>query len=88
MDNRGQAMGIARFLLAAGVGAILVFLMTEITTPLLDTAHDKTSAGSVYREGNEWLQLATDPQTLLLWMLLVSLFGLVAYSVFRREMLR
>lgn len=84
-DTRAQAMGIARFFLALGSGAIVVYIVTKVTTPLLDTAAERGS-GQVATTGTDYLRQAVDFMPVA--VLLVSFFGVVAAAVFAREVLR
>jgi len=86
--ERAQSIGIARLLLALGVGSIIIYITYRVTEPILSHASDSAPQDSVYSQGNEWMIQATDPQTLGIAVLVVSVFGLIAYSVFQRTRLQ
>lgn len=86
MDERAQSIGIARLFLSLGVGAIIIWIVGSLTAPLFEYAGEQTQSGTVYAEATNWLQQGVD--FLPLAFLLISLFGLIAYSVFRRGVLR
>jgi len=86
--DRGQAIGISRLFLALIVGAILIFIIQQVTNPLFEHANSQTQSNSKYAQGTDWLTQATDPQTLGLVILVVSMFGVITYSVYQREVLR
>lgn len=85
MDERAQSIGILRMFLALAVGAIVVWLVRLAGDPILDTAGDHgTDATS--SQGTAWLQTGVDYLPIL--FLLICFFGLIAYSVYRREVVR
>ena len=85
MDDRAQSIGIARFFLSLVVGAFVTWIVWEITSPLLDKA-DQTAEHPDAVEGVTWLSTAVD--YLPIMFLGIAFFGLIALSVFQREMLR
>jgi len=88
MGDRAQSIGIARLFLSLGVGAIMIWIIGKVTSPILTEASEDAPAGSVYVDGNEYVTQAVQPETLVVAVLVVSVFGLVAYSVFSRGLAR
>lgn len=84
-DDRGDAIGNARLFFSLFVGAIVIWLVSEITTPLFENAKEDGS-GQVATQGTMWLQEFGD--FLPVMFLLIAFFGIIAYSVFKREVLR
>lgn len=86
MDDRAQAIGIARFVLALGVGAVVVMILNEVTSPLFEHVEGQTASGDAAATGTQYLQegVAFVPVVFLG----ISFFGLIAYSVYSREVLR
>lgn len=78
-------MGNARLFFSLFVGAIVIWLVSEITSPLFDHAKEDGS-GRVATQGTTWLQQFGD--FLPIMFLLIAFFGIIAYSVFKREVLR
>lgn len=85
MDDRAQAIGIGRLFLSLGAGAIVFFIVGAVTAPLFEMANEHGS-GQVATNGTTWLQQAVD--YIPIAVLFVSFFGLVAYAVFTRGILR
>jgi len=85
MDDRGQSMGIARLFLSLLVGAVLFWIVKEVTTPLFAHIEGQTAQGSKAAEGTTYLQQGVD--FLPIAFLLIAFFGLIAYSVFAREVI-
>lgn len=85
MDNRAQSIGIARFFLSLVAGAFVVWIVFEVTSPLLDRARE-TGSDERTVEATGWLTTGIDYLPLL--FLLVAFFGLIALSIFQRERLR
>lgn len=86
MDDRGQAIGISRFFLALGVGAVVIWIVNAVTTPLFTHVNGRTETGEAAATGTQYLQTGVD--FLPIAMLGISFFGLIAYSVYSREVLR
>lgn len=85
MDNRGSATGIARFFLALLVGAIVTWIVYEITNPLF--SHVKDSGGDpVQQTATGYLEVFQ--ANLPVIFLLFAFFSLLALAVFQREILR
>lgn len=85
MDNRAQAIGIARFFLGLMVGAIVIFIVGEVTAPLFEHTGEQ-SQDQVATQGTAWLQQGID--YLPIFFLLISFFGLISYSVYSRRAVR
>lgn len=84
MNTRGQAIGISRLLLGLVVGVVVVGVVRKVTNPLFEEASAQGS-GEVATNGTTWLQQGVDFLPII--FLLVSFFGLVAYSVYTREVM-
>lgn len=84
-DDRAQSIGIARLFLSLTVGAFVIGIVWQITTPLLDHARDSGS-DEVATQGTMWMQAGIDHLPII--FLFIAVFGLVALSVFQREVLR
>jgi hypothetical protein len=80
MNNRGQ-IGIVRFFAALILGAALVYLVTQVTEPLLERAGEQ-SAGTAAAPATQWLTTGGD--YLLLIFLLISFFGLISLAIYQR----
>lgn len=80
MNTRGQ-IGIVRFFAALGVGAILSFLVLQVTNPLLARASDQ-SAGTAAAPATEWL--STGGEYLVVIFLGISFFGMIALAIYQR----
>jgi len=82
MDTRAQSMGIARFLLGILVAAPVIWIVNDVTDPILDGAANATS-NTQANTATTWMQdwIAWFP----VLFLLISAFGLVVYAVFVRE---
>lgn len=81
-NNRGQATAVFKFFVALVGGAILVLIINEVTSPLFEFINDNNgdptaATGTTYLEqGINFLPIA---------FLMISVFGLVAYAVYSRE---
>lgn len=84
LDTRAQAIGIARLFLGLGVGFVMVVVVNQVTGPLFTYA-GREGSGEVANNGTAWMQELVG--NLPLVFVLVSLFGLVAYSVFTRAVM-
>jgi len=84
-DTRAQSIGIAHLLLGLGVGAIMFWIVSEVTSPLLDMARQQGS-GEVATNGTTWLTQGVE--FLPVAFLMISFFGMIAYAVFTREVMR
>lgn len=87
MNDRGQATGIANFFLAILVGAIMTWILDEVTSPLVSRMQNQTAAtDTVGTTMNDWWVLIFDNQPVM--FLLITFFSLIALSVFQRAVLR
>jgi len=84
MDNRADAQGIARLFLGLGVAVVIIWVVNLVTDPMFDYI-GRQSVDSTGSQGTVWLQQGID--FLPLFFLLISFFGLVAYSVFKRQVI-
>lgn len=86
MDDRGQAIGISHFFLALGVGAVVIWIVKEVTAPLFTHVNGRTETGEAAATGTQYLQEGV--AYLPVAFVGISFFGLVAYSVYTREAVR
>lgn len=84
-DDRADAIGNARLFFSLFVGAAVIFIVNEVTGPLFAEAKEDGS-GQVATQGTTWLQ--EFGEFLPIAFLLIAFFGTIAYSVFKREVLR
>jgi len=85
MDTRAQSLGIARYVMALVVGAIMFWIINEVTQPMRDRARNATSNATA-NQGTDWLSQGVDFWPIAI--LLISFFGLLVYSVYIREVSR
>jgi len=85
IDDRAQSIGILRMFLSLAVGAFVVIIVREVGSPLLTKASEH-GTDSTSAQGTAWLQEAVNYLPIL--FLGIAFFGLIAYSVFRREVIR
>jgi len=85
MDTRAQSIGFSRYLLALVVGAFVVWIVQDISEPILDGAYNTTNSPKA-NQATGWLVDGVD--YLPLWFLLVSFFGLLVGTIYAREVLR
>jgi len=85
MDDRAQAIGILRMFLALIVGAFVTMVVREVANPILDKAgtHGTDATSS---QGTAWIQEGVNFLPIL--FLFIAFFGMIAYSVYRREVIR
>lgn len=86
MDDRAQSIGIARFFLALVVGAFVFWIVSTVASPLLTEARATSADGSEGAQATEWIATAIDYFPMA--VLFIAFFGLIALSIFQREMLR
>lgn len=85
MDTRAQgAINITRMLLALVGGAIVIWIVNEVASPLLDHASDAGN-DQVANTGTQYL--TTGVEQLALIFLMITFFGTIAYAVYSREVL-
>jgi len=82
MDTRAQSIGIARFILSLVVGAVMYWIVSLVTDPLTTRAMS-TSSNATANQATTWFQ--TGISYLPLIFALISMMGLIVYSVFVRE---
>jgi hypothetical protein len=85
MDTRAQSVGISRFLLSLVVGAFVVWIVQDISSPILGGAANATSNPQA-NQATVWFQDAV--VWLPLGFLLIAFFGLLVLAIFQREVLR
>jgi len=83
--ERAQAVGIFRLFLALGVGAVVYWILQLVTDPLFARASESAASNSAGAQGTAYLQQGV--QFFPLAAAMISFFGLIAYSVFTREVL-
>jgi len=81
-DTRAQSVGIAKFLLSLVVATILAWIVQRVANPILDGATGNTAKAT---QSIAWMQSIVD--NLFLVFLVIAVFGLVALSVYQREVL-
>lgn len=85
MDNRAQSIGIAQFFLSLCVGAFVFWIVASITAPMFDYSYASTADPDAL-EATGWLETGVDYLPVI--YLGIAFFGLIALSIFQREMLR
>lgn len=85
IGDRAQAIGILRMFLSLFVGAIVIWIVNLTTSPLFEVSEPRTD-DQVSSQGADWLQQGLDYLPVL--FLGIAFFGLIAYSVYRREVIR
>lgn len=81
-NTRAQSVGLSRFLLSALVALVLAWLVGLVADPLLAGTPDGNRQAA---EATQWLQTGVD--SLFIVFLVIAVFGLVALSVYQRELL-
>jgi len=85
MDNRAQgSIGLARFFLALGAGAIMLFIIQKIASPMLSGA--RTELSPARTQGTDWL--AQGVELLPIFILLIALLSVVILAIYQREVVR
>jgi len=85
MDNRGQSIGIGRFLLALLVGTIMYWVVDLTTEPMLQGSYNATNNATA-NQATQWFE--TGINALPIAIALIAFISLIALSVFQREVLR
>lgn len=81
MDNRAQSIGIIHFFVSLGVGAIVLWIVQKIGSPILSGAETATTNGTANQATN-WLQTGVDYLPMI--FLFIAFFGITALAVFQR----
>lgn len=85
MDNRAQAIGIGRFFLALGVGAVVWWITDQVTDPVLSRAANSTNNATA-NQATTWF---TDFVGLMPAIIAVLAFlSVVVLAVYQRELIR
>lgn len=82
MDDRAQSIGIARFFMTIGVGAVCLFLLTTVGDPMLNSSQNATNNATA-NMGTTYLSQAMDLAPFLI--VLAALIGVVMLAVYQRE---
>jgi TRAP-type C4-dicarboxylate transport system permease large subunit len=82
MNDRGQSIGIARFFLALMVGAIMYWIATLVTDPLLAGSRNATNNATA-NQATQWFEQGV--AAIPLAVTLIAFVGIIALSVFMRE---
>jgi len=82
MDTRAQSIGIARFILSLIVGAVMYWIVSLVTSPVLARARTSTNNATA-NQATTWFE--TGVNYLPLAFALISMMGLIVYSIFVRE---
>jgi len=85
VNKRAQSIGIARFFLGLLVAAVLWWIMQDITEPITDYAANTTSNATA-NQGTTWIVQGI--QWWPVFAMLVSVMGLIVYSIYVREVQR
>lgn len=85
MVDRAQSIGIARFLLGLIVAAVVSWILTLVTAPLLERA-ETTTGSETANQGTQWFTQGVE--WFPIFALLVSVLGLIVYGVYVREVSR
>lgn len=85
MDTRAQgAIGIARLFLALIVGAIVFWIVSLVSDPLLNGSRNATT-NQTANTATDWLGMGVDYIPVI--MLLISFFGVIVGAIYVREVL-
>lgn len=84
-NQRASSIGISRLFLSVGVGAIMYYIVDTVTSPIFARASETNTAGSAGAQGTQYLGTGVD--FLPIAFAFIAFFGLIAYSVFTREVL-
>lgn len=86
MTDRGQgAIGTARFFLALIVGAVLFWILSAVTTPVLDRAANATSNATA-NQATGWHESFIGMVPVI--VLLAAFISVIVAAVYYREVLR
>lgn len=85
-ETRAQgSIGLARFFLALGVGAIMLWMINMVADELLPGAKRATST-EARTQGTEWLMQT--PELIAAFILLIALFGTIVSAIYHREVVQ
>ena len=82
MDNRAQSIGLARTFLGYAVFAILSFIITTVTDPILDHSANATTNATA-NQATMWFRQGID--LLPAFVLVLGFFSVTVYSIYVRE---
>ena len=82
MDNRAQSIGIARYILALTVGAVLIWIVNLVSSPILAGATNSTNNAQA-NQATTWFSELVG--FLPVAFVLISTTGIIVYAVFIRE---
>lgn len=82
MDDRAQAIGIARFFLALAVGAVLYYVVDRVTNPVLDQSANATGNATA-NQATGWLRDSIGLMPTLI--LVLGFLGIVVLAIYQRE---
>jgi len=82
MDQRAQSIGISRYVLALIVGAVLIWIVDLVTSPILNGAENSTNNAQA-NQATTWFGQLID--FLPVAFVLISTTGIIIYAVFIRE---
>jgi len=85
MDNRAQSIGIARYFLSFGVAAVVYWITDLVTSPMLRQSRNVTNNATA-NQATQWFSESVSAMPLA--FALISFLGIIALSVFQREVLR
>lgn len=85
-DDRAQAIGFSRFLMATFViGSLMWFLMDQVGRPLAQGAKNSTGNATM-NQGSNWLLDFVD--LLPAVILVTGVLGVIVLAIYQREVLR
>lgn len=83
-DTRAQSVGFVRLFASLLVALVLAWIVDTVTSPILTRA---AAVGETPQatEATGWLQAGVG--SLFLWFLIIAVFGIVALSVYQRQVI-
>lgn len=81
MDDRGQSLGIAGLFLSLIVGAVGIWIVQLLGTPMLDQAAN-AMADAQANAATGWFRTVIDWLPII--FLLIGMFGLIVYAIYLR----
>lgn len=82
-NNRGISIGISQFLLTLAVGAIMLYLISQVSENVLPGAREATN-NETANQGTAWIQQGVD--LLPIVILLIAFLSLIVLAVYQREL--